>query len=61
MVLSKGPSINIVSSKEAGGGVKNIGICLIKRRQRWGHKVGKKGPTSFMDAPFIFTNVKVLS
>ena len=41
----KGPSINDVSSKREGG-VKNVGIYLVKRRQRGkegGHKNRKMG------------------
>ena len=39
-----------------GAGVKNVGIYLVKRRQRGkegGHKIGKNGPTSFMDGPLV--------
>ena len=31
---SNGPSINDVSSKGEGGGVRNVGIYLVKRRQK---------------------------
>ena len=51
---NKGPSINDVSSK--GEGVKNVGIYLVKRRQRGregDHKIGKNEPTSFMDGPLV--------
>jgi hypothetical protein len=30
----KGPSINDFSSKGVGGGIKNVGIYIVKRRQK---------------------------
>ena len=37
--FDKGPSINDVSSKGEGGGVRNVGIYLVKRRQK-GRELG---------------------
>ena len=41
-----------VSSKGEGGWVKNVGIYLVKRRQRGrGHKIGKMGRRRLWMAP----------
>ena len=41
-----------VSSKGEGGWVKNVGIYLVKRRQRGrGHKIGKLGRRRLWMAP----------
>ena len=50
---SKGPSINDVSSKGEG---QNVGIYLVKRRQRGregGHKIGKMGRRRLWMAPYV--------
>ena len=58
MQLYKGPSINNISSKGEGegGGVKNVGIYLVKRQERGrevGHKIGKMGRRRLWMAPYV--------